>query len=132
MCSCVEAFSVLRPCAVLVVGVSGSLPIHGIGTANFVVRDSCGKERIWKIHNCLLSHRCHGEEEFNLISVSQILRTRKNAISFGMDLSKITVKSTKQDVHVDFMMVSEDGLYHVDAMPISQNDRKLIIWTLLM
>ncbi len=54
MCSCVEAFSTLRPCAILVVGVSGSLPIHGIGTANFVVKDSHGKEHIWKIHNCLL------------------------------------------------------------------------------
>ncbi len=94
MCSCVEAFSVLRPCAILVVGVSGTLPIHGIGTANFVVTDSQGIGRIWKIHNCLLSHRFDGEEEFNLISVSQILRTRRNAVSFGMDVSKITFKST--------------------------------------
>jgi hypothetical protein len=51
----------LRPCAVLVVGVSGSLPIHGIGTANFIVRDSNGNERIWRIHNCLLSHRSDGD-----------------------------------------------------------------------
>jgi hypothetical protein len=124
MCSCVKAFSVLRPCAILVVGVSGSLPIHGIGTANFVVTDSRGIGRIWKIHNCLLSHRCDGEEEFNLISVSQILRTRRNAVSFGMDVSRISFQTTKQKGDVDFMMVADDGFYHVDAIPISQNDRR--------
>jgi hypothetical protein len=67
MCSCLQAFSVLRSCAILVVGVSGSLPIHGIGTANFIVKDSCGVECIWSIHNCLLCHKVDGEEEFNLM-----------------------------------------------------------------
>jgi hypothetical protein len=93
MCSCVEAFSTVRPCAILVVGVSGSLRIHGIGTASFVVKDSRGKEHIWKIHNCLLSHRSDGEEEFNLVSVSQILRTRTNMVSFGVDIKRLTLSS---------------------------------------
>ena len=122
MCSCVEAFSVIRPCAILVVGVSGSLPIHGIGTANFIVQDSTGKERIWKIHNCLLSHRSDGEEEFNLISISQILRTRNIEVSFGMDSSVITVKSKNQIGDFKFDICSEDGLYHINAEPISSND----------
>ena len=98
MCSWVEAFSNLRPCAVLVVGVSGSLPIHGIGTASFVVRDTNGKERIWRFHNCLLSHRSDGEEEFNLISVSQIVRTKQIAVSFGSDYSRLTYGSEEQGV----------------------------------
>jgi hypothetical protein len=122
MCSWVEAFSEIRPCAILVVGVSGSLPIHGIGTANFVVKDSKGCERIWKIHNCLLSHRSDGEEEFNLISISQVLRTRCIEISFGIEFSVVTVKSKNQIGYFKFDMVLEDGLYHIDAMPISPND----------
>jgi hypothetical protein len=36
--------------------VSGSLPVHGIGTANFIVQDDFGIERIWSLHNCLLCH----------------------------------------------------------------------------
>jgi hypothetical protein len=35
MCSCIEAFSSLQHCAVLIVGVSGNLPVHGIGVANY-------------------------------------------------------------------------------------------------
>jgi hypothetical protein len=122
MCSWVEAFSVIRPCAILVVGVSGSLPIHGIGTANFIVKASNGSERIWRVHNCLLSHRSDGEEEFNLISISQVLRTRSIEISFGIDSSVVTVKSKNQIGDFQFDMVLEDGLYHIDAMPISSND----------
>jgi hypothetical protein len=122
MCSWVEAFSVIRPCAILVVGVSGSLPIHGIGTASFIVKDSKGNERIWKIHNCLLSHRSDGEEEFNLISTSQVLRTRSIEVSFGIEYSVVTVKSKNQIGDFKFDMVLEDGLYHIDAMPISPND----------
>ncbi len=40
MCSCVDAFDELRACAIVVVGVAGSLPIHGIGTAILRVTDS--------------------------------------------------------------------------------------------
>ncbi len=29
MCSCVDAFTEIRACAVVVVGVAGSIPIHG-------------------------------------------------------------------------------------------------------
>ena len=88
MCSCLEAFSSLRPCAILVVGVSGSLPVHGIGTANFLVKNSDGMECIWRIHNCLLCHKASEEEQFNLISVSQILRTGNNAVTFGNERSR--------------------------------------------
>ncbi len=36
------SFFSLRPCAILIVEVSGSLPVHGVGTANFLVNDSGG------------------------------------------------------------------------------------------
>jgi hypothetical protein len=88
MCSCIEAFSELRSCAILVVGVSGSLPVHGIGTANFVVRDDVGMEQIWSLHNCLLCHGNNGDDTFNLISVSQVLRTTESTVSFGADRSE--------------------------------------------
>jgi hypothetical protein len=77
MYSCMEAFSELRSCAILVVGFSRSLPAHGIGTANFIVHDDHGVECIWSIQNCLLCHSSPGEDSFNLISVSQVLRTKR-------------------------------------------------------
>ena len=54
MCSCVDAFSGLTSCAVVVVGVAGSLPVHSFGTASFLAVDSSGEQRIIRIHNCLL------------------------------------------------------------------------------
>ena len=79
MSSCSEAFVTLRPCAIIVVGVAGSMPVHGIGTAMFTV--SIGdRDVILTVFNCLF---CHGEDEgFNLLSVSQILRTKTNSIQF--------------------------------------------------
>ncbi len=66
MCSCSEAFHTLQACAILVVGVAGSMPAHGIGTACFIATQG-DKEFVVKVHNCLL---CHGEDSYNLISVS--------------------------------------------------------------
>ena len=96
MCSCMEAFSNLRSCAILVVGVSGSLPVHGIGTANFIVKDDYGIERIWSLHNCLLCHSKIGEETFNLISVSQVLRTGYAKVTFGADSSEVVISTKKK------------------------------------
>ncbi len=120
MCSCIEAFSSLQHCAVLIVGVSGNLPVHGIGVANFVVKDSDGLECIWRVHNCLLCHKANGEEEFNLLSVSQILRTRQSTVSFGVDHSSVTILSKKSSLNFDLMHV--DGLYSIEATPICMND----------
>ena len=125
ICSCLDAFSELRSCAILVIGVSGNLPAHGVGTANFGVLGSNGKLRIWKIHNCLLCHKNNGEEEFNLISVSQILRTRRSTISFGCDRSRIIVRSQNDDSECVFPLRLDDGLYSLEAFPISQSDRRM-------
>ncbi len=65
MCACSEAFHTLRSCAILVVGVAGSMPVHGIGTACFILQHG-DTEVILKVHNCLL---CHGEDNYNLLSV---------------------------------------------------------------
>jgi hypothetical protein len=123
MCSCMEAFSEVRSCAILVIGVSGSLPVHGIGTANFVVKDNDGFEQIWSIHNCLLCHRENGEESFNLISVSQMLRTKQIKVSFGADLSEVMI-STKKKKEICFPLVPDDGLYSLNFGPISWNDSR--------
>ena len=121
MCSCLEAFSDLRSCAILVVGVSGSLPVHGIGTANFVVQDKDRIERIWSIHNCLLCHSEIGEETFNLISVSQLVRTRQATVSFGADSSDVII-TTKRKKGMGFTLTPDDGLYSLSFEPISWND----------
>jgi hypothetical protein len=132
MCSCIEAFSTLKQCAVLIVGVSGNLPVHGIGTANFIVRDAHGLDQIWRIHNCLLCHKANGEEEFNLLSVSQILKAGQSTISFGQDQSSVTILRKKTS-HI-FPLYHVDGLYSIQASPICPNDTQfgLAIWLVLM
>jgi hypothetical protein len=125
ICSCVDAFSEIRPCAIVIVGVSGNLPVHGVGTASFGVRDETGQLCIWTIHNCLLCHKNNGEEEFNLISVSQILRTRRNTVSFGSDGSVMVVKSLDHKDEFVFPLRLDDGLYSVDAIPMNPSDRRI-------
>ncbi len=124
MCSCIEAFSSLRSCAILIVGVSGTLPVHGIGTANFLVKDGDGKECIWMIHNCLLCHKVNGEEQFNLISVSQVLRTGLNLITFANGDSSITIKDRRQREDHSFVLEPDDGLYSIEGVPISLTDKR--------
>jgi hypothetical protein len=46
LCSVSDAFSDLQPCRIEVTGVSGSLPIYGRGTANFVALDHDGNSVI--------------------------------------------------------------------------------------
>ena len=93
MCACSEAFHTLRPCAIVVVGVAGSMPVHGIGTAHFIVKQG-DKEYVVRIHNCLL---CHGEDRFNLISVSKVLRTRKIAVTFSADESCLEINGERDN-----------------------------------
>ena len=93
MTSCSEAFHTLSACAVLIVGVGGSMPAHGIGLACFIVfRD--GIEYILQIHNCLL---CHGEDGFNLLSVSQLLRDPTISVTFRSNASKLEIQPAEND-----------------------------------
>ena len=121
MSACSEAFHSLRPCAILVVGVAGSMPAHGIGTACFVATTD-GKEHIVRINNCLL---CHGEDKFNLLSVSQTLRTRRNTITFSADESRIHVKGSGEMEDVKMNLEANDGLYELSLSPLYIDDPRL-------
>ena len=122
MCSCVDAFDELRACSIVVVGVAGSLPIHGVGTAIFRVTDSLGDEIILKIHNCLLCTSIREEETFNLISVSQMLRTRQSSVSFNADNAEIRLKHLRRKQEIVLNLVKNDGLYSLDMSPVSARD----------
>jgi hypothetical protein len=122
MCSCVEAFSSIRACAIIVAGVSCSLPIHGVGTAFFLVLDSLGEEIVIRIHNCLLCETKSEEDTFNLISVSQLLRSKRNSVQFQSEQSTITLSHPRRTSDVILDLVPDDGLYALDVRPMSPQD----------
>ncbi len=123
MCACSEAFLSLRACAVLVVGVAGTMPVHGIGTACFLVKQN-GKECVVKIHNCLL---CHGEDQFNLISVSQVLRARTNSITFSADESRLEIDNDNDEkVKTIFALREHEGLYELEVSPLCVDDERIV------
>ncbi len=113
MTSCSEAFRTIRPCAVLVVGIAGTMPVHGIGTACFFVTIG-DKRQLLEIHNCLF---CHGEDCFNLISVSQLLRTGESEVVFTQQGSRITVG--KRHIYLQ----EKEGLYELIVRPVYFDDR---------
>jgi hypothetical protein len=116
MCSCSEAFHSFRPCAVMVVGVAGSMPVHGIGTACFTIYIG-GKAYILRIYNCLF---CHGEDCYNLISVSQLLRTGQSEVVFSQLDARIKVGDKCVSLE------ENEGLYELRAYPLS-DDRQVEI-----
>jgi hypothetical protein len=102
----------------MVVGVAGSMPVHGLGTARFLVKHN-GNEFILAIHNCLL---CHGETTFNLLSVSQMLRSTDNSIIFKSGESKIKFRHNNKEQDID--LKEEEGLYGISMQPISISDKR--------
>ncbi len=70
-----------------------------------------------KIHNCLL---CHGEDRFNLISVSQMLRTRQNEVTFSAEESRI--KMTKEHMFTVIGLNENEGLYELEVSPLYADD----------
>ncbi len=115
--SCSEAFCTLTPCAILVVGVAGTMSVHGMGTARFITIIG-GKQVILTIHNCLL---CHGET-FNLLSVSQLLRSTDNSIIFREGDSKIHLKHNECEQYLGLR--EEEGLYKMSMHPLNVNDKR--------
>ncbi len=114
MTSCSEAFLTLQACAVLIVGVSGSMPAHGIGTARFIGTGD-GIEYVLQIHNCLL---CYGEDGFNLLSVSQILRDSANAIVFRSEASYLECQRSNESGLIRFGLQENEGFYDLRLRPL--------------
>ncbi len=79
MSSCSSAFVKMEACHLELVGVAGSLIIHGQGTAMFLASDGEGHEVVFRIHNCLFSFG-----EFNLLSVSQFQLGEGNSVDFSV------------------------------------------------
>ncbi len=119
LCSCADAFVSLRACAIEVVGVAGSLPIFGVGTAVFAASDAIGNTITVLIHNCLLSQG----GMFNLLSVSQLQATRSNTIDFSSGSPHLRVQSDAGLV-TTIPLLLEDGLYSVAMFPLLVNDTR--------
>ncbi len=115
MRSCPDAFLSLPSCAIEVIGVSGSLPIFGTGTAMFVIRTADDRLVVGLIHNCLLSQG----SPFNLQSVSQFQSSLLNSVDFSVGSPQLSVQSSfghaicPLDLH---------GLYSFSAEPIHPSD----------
>jgi hypothetical protein len=89
--------------------VAGSMPVHGIGTACFTIRIN-GKTHILRIYNCLF---CHGEDCYNLISVSQVLRTGQSEVVFSQNEARIRVREKS------LLLNEHEGLYEIKVYPLS-------------
>ena len=116
MCSCPDAFLSLRPCAIEVLGVSGSLPVFGVGTAMFVVQAVSDLPVVVLIHNCLLSQG----SSFNLLSVSQFQSSGINTADFTVGAPALTLRSRRGPMVLP--LVLNDGLYGFSAEPLQPND----------
>jgi hypothetical protein len=116
MCLCPDAFLSLRPCAIEVIGVSGSLPIFGIGTAMVVLRTSANLSVVSLIHDCLLSQG----SPFNLLSVSQFQASRRNSVNFSTSPPSLLVSTPSG--RACFPLTLEDGLYSFLVEPIHPSD----------
>ena len=121
LCSDSTAFSELQPCRIEVTGVSGSLPIYGCGTANFVALDHNGKPLIIRIPNCL-----YGRCEFNLLSVSQLNQVNGNRVDFSLGSPAIVLVPPlgvmRSSARVP--LVLEDGLYALHLEPLGEGDSR--------
>jgi hypothetical protein len=99
------------------------MPVHGIGTACFIVLVD-GKEQILKNHNCLF---CHGEDCFNLLSVSQMLRSGGNEVLFSQGNSKIRVRATDPgpEQEIQIPLGENEGLYEIQVTPLYLGDERI-------
>jgi hypothetical protein len=116
MCSCPDAFLSLQPCAIEVVGVAGSLPIFGVGTAMFVVTTTPALPVTILVHNCLLSQG----SPFNLLSVSHYQASGRHTVDFSVGGPTLRIRSGKGDTTMT--LVPCEGLYGFHAEPLHPND----------
>ena len=127
ICSCPDAFLSLRPCAIDIVGVSGSLPVFGIGTAMFVLWTLTDLPVVGLIHDCLLSQG----SPFNLLRVSQFQSTIRNAVDFAVGSPHLSVSCPSwrplapvvcATHHALIPLILREGLYSFSAEPIHPSD----------
>ncbi len=62
----------------------------------------------------------HGEDRFNLISVSQMLRTRQNEVTFSAEDSRIQLKN--ENMSTVFVLNEKEGLYELEVSPLYADD----------
>jgi hypothetical protein len=122
--SCSSAFVSLEPCHIEVVGIAGTLPIFGIGTASFALKLKGKKDVIIRIHNCLYSFG-----EFNLLSVSQMQTNHQTTLDLSLRAPTIRLYandknkgSRKSELFVDIPLAMDDGLYAMKMEPLSSED----------
>ncbi len=129
MCLCPDAFLSLRPCAIEVVGVSGSLSIFGVGTAMFVVTAASSLPVTILIHDCLLSQG----SPFNLLSVSQFQASGRHTVDFSVSEPSLHVRTLghtgtrsirSPQATTIIPLVACDGLYGFYAEPLHPNDNR--------
>jgi hypothetical protein len=121
LCSVSSAFSDLQPCRVEVTGVSGSLPIYGCGTANFVGLDHNRNPLVIRIPNCL-----YGRCEFNLLSVSQLSQVGGNRVDFSLSAPALILAPPtgvlRSSARVP--LVLEDGLFALHLESLGEGDTR--------
>jgi hypothetical protein len=88
------------------------------------VLDSLGEEIVIRIHNCLLCETTSADDTFNLISVSQLLRSKRNSVQFQSQQSTITLSHPRRTSDVILNLVPDDGLYALDVRPMSPRDAR--------
>jgi hypothetical protein len=122
LCSVGSAFSDLQPCRIEVTGVSGSLPIYGCGTANFVALDHQGNSLAVRIPNCL-----YGRCEFNLLSVSQFNQVVGNRVDFDLACPAMVLFPPPGILRgpARVPLVLEDGLFALHLEPLEEGDSRL-------
>ena len=103
--------------------MAGSMPVHGIGSACFILQHG-DTEVILKVHNCLL---CHGEDNYNLLSVSQVLRTRKSAVIFSASADESRLELC-QGIYVQHLGIEmshfSDSKCDISKVPLRSHLRK--------
>jgi hypothetical protein len=99
-------------------GVSGSLPILGVGTAMFIVHNVHQQPHIILLRNCLLSPG----DSFNLVSVSQLQASGQNSVNFHHDSP--TLSLTSGPGHLLLPLTLSDGLFSFSAQPFHINDER--------
>ncbi len=97
------------------------MPAHGVGTAYFLITVQ-DVSHVLKLHNCLL---CHGEDGYNLSSVSQILRQSLNGVVFRSGLSNLEIQGDDNRDTINFALEEIDGLYEMKLLPLYPDDERM-------